>query len=196
MRSHDISASVVFPCERFQARDLELRKMAIAQDNALPTPLAQSASLPPWQHSTFKMKLKQSLDEVEKIMHGQPRDILCLFSGCGALSELGIKAAGLSQHFRVSQFVEKDKYRQQILRCRFPGIPIHSDIRDYTPNFKPFAIVGGFPCRGTSGAGGRLGLFNEYSSLWFEMLRIIDQSHPDFVLIENCLLYTSPSPRD
>ncbi|MGL5922863.1 DNA cytosine methyltransferase [Chroococcidiopsis sp.] len=111
--------------------------------------------------------------------------VLSLFSGIGSLCELGIREAGLRDTFRVAQFVEANLYRQQILKRHYPNTPIHSDIRTYTPDFKPDVLIGGFPCRGLSAAGAREGLLNPHSNLWFEMLRIIDESRPTFVVIEN-----------
>jgi DNA (cytosine-5)-methyltransferase 1 len=49
----------------------------------------------------------------------------------------------------------------------------------------PWIITGGFPCQDVSDAGKRKGLAGERSGLWYEMLRIIGELHPELVLIEN-----------
>ena len=46
-------------------------------------------------------------------------------------------------------------------------------------------ISGGFPCQDISTAGKGEGLEGKQSSLWWEMLRIIDAARPDWVLAEN-----------
>jgi len=72
-----------------------------------------------------------------------------------------------------------------VLRSRFPGVPIHSDVRDYVP------VRGGadvyfvsFPCTGTSGAGKRTGLEHPESGLWYESLRCVVAGRPRFVVVE------------
>jgi len=46
-------------------------------------------------------------------------------------------------------------------------------------------ISGGFPCQDISSAGKGAGLDGDRSSLWFEMLRIINAARPAWLLIEN-----------
>jgi DNA (cytosine-5)-methyltransferase 1 len=47
-----------------------------------------------------------------------------LFSGIGGLDE-GLRRAGLSHLF----FCESDNYRRDVLRIRFPGVPVYEDVR-------------------------------------------------------------------
>jgi DNA (cytosine-5)-methyltransferase 1 len=46
-------------------------------------------------------------------------------------------------------------------------------------------VSGGFPCQDISSAGQRKGIDGEHSGLWREMARIISETRPVFVLIEN-----------
>lgn len=50
-----------------------------------------------------------------------------LFSGIGGFA-LGLKLAG----FKTVQFVEIDKFCQNVLQKNFPGVPIHDDIKTFT----------------------------------------------------------------
>jgi DNA (cytosine-5)-methyltransferase 1 len=107
---------------------------------------------------------------------------LSLFTGIGGF-ELAAAALGC---FQVEQFVEIDEDAQYVLRHHYPRIPIHSDIRTFHAARGQYdCIWGGFPCTGTSNAGKREGLAHPDSSLWWEMLRIILEARPSFVVVEN-----------
>lgn len=69
-----------------------------------------------------------------------------------------------------------------------PPFPIWDDIRTF--DGRPWrgtvdVVSGGFPCQDISSAGTREGLAGERSGLWFEMLRVIEEVRPRFVLAEN-----------
>lgn len=107
---------------------------------------------------------------------------LSLFTGIGGF-ELAAAALGC---FQVEQFVEIDEDAQYVLRQHYPRIPIRSDIRTFSADPGQYdCIWGGFPCTGTSNAGNRRGLAHPDSSLWWEMLRIILEARPSFVIVEN-----------
>jgi len=107
---------------------------------------------------------------------------LSLFSGIGGF-ELAATALNC---FQVEQLVEIDEDAQYVLRQHYPHIPIHGDIRTFNAQRGQYdCIWGGFPCTGTSNAGKRGGLAHPDSSLWWEMLRIILESRPSFVVVEN-----------
>lgn len=106
---------------------------------------------------------------------------LDLFSGIGGFTLAAKQVGGI----QTTQFVEIDPDAQAVLRSRFPGIPIHSDIRDYYLQPHEFQLVSvGFPCTGTSSAGLRTGFNHPESAMWFEALRCADRQ-PRFVVIEN-----------
>jgi DNA (cytosine-5)-methyltransferase 1 len=105
-----------------------------------------------------------------------------LFAGIGGF-DLGLERAGMTCKFQV----EIDDYCQRVLARHWPGIPKWRDIRDVRGSDLPPVdmLCGGFPCRDISAAGRGAGLDGEHSSLWFEYLRLIDETKASFVLIEN-----------
>jgi DNA (cytosine-5)-methyltransferase 1 len=106
---------------------------------------------------------------------------LDLFSGIGGFSLAAKQLGGI----RTTQFVEINPDAQLVLRHHFPGVPIHSDIRDYHPEPREFDLITmGFPCTGTSNAGKRTGLSHPESALWREGIRCLIEARPRFCLIE------------
>lgn len=107
-------------------------------------------------------------------------DVLDLFSGIGGFS-LGLERAGM----RTVAFCEIDPYCQAVLRKHWPDVPIHDDIRTLEP---PSAdvVCGGFPCQpfSTASAGKRKGQADD-RYLWPEMLRVVRQVRPAWVVGEN-----------
>ena len=89
--------------------------------------------------------------------------------------------------------VERDAYAAQVLAQRqndgiLRPFPIWSDVTtfDGRPWKRRIDVVsGGFPCQGISVAGKGLGLEDERSGLWSEMLRIVRDVEPEFVYLEN-----------
>lgn len=113
--------------------------------------------------------------------------VIDLFSGIGGFS---LAAHWVGWH--TVQFCEIDTFCQKILAQNFHGVPIHGDIKtlDYetivkgwNPN-KPTIIVGGYPCQPFSTAGKRKGSKDE-RHLWPDMLRVIAETKPDWVVAEN-----------
>ncbi len=104
--------------------------------------------------------------------------VLDLFSGIGGFS-LGLERAGMT----TIQFVECNSFCQSVLRCRFPGVPIHDDIKTFLPARGAADVVcGGFPCQpfSTASRGRRVA-----EDLWPEMRRIINAVRPLWVVAEN-----------
>jgi DNA (cytosine-5)-methyltransferase 1 len=86
----------------------------------------------------------------------------------------------------VVAFVEQDKYCQKVLKKHWADVPIIDDIKEFRYD-KAEAIdllTGGFPCQPFSQAGLRRGTEDD-RSLWGEMLRIIKESMPTWVIGEN-----------
>ena len=104
-----------------------------------------------------------------------------LFSGIGGFA-LASKWAG----FKTIQFVENDKYCCKVLKKNFPEIPIHDDIRTFkATDFRGCGLItGGVPCQPVSQAGKRRGSEDD-RWLWPQMYRVILESRPTYVLIEN-----------
>ena len=112
---------------------------------------------------------------------------LSLFSGIG-----GLDIAAQACDIEPLAFCEIEPFPVEILKKRFPGVPILPDVRKV--NGHDFGTVdvifGGFPCQDLSVAGRRAGLLDKSgnatrSGLWFEMLRIISEARPRFVVAEN-----------
>ena len=106
---------------------------------------------------------------------------LDLFSGIG-----GFALAAQWMRYQTVQFVEWDKFCQKVLAKNFPGVPIHSDIKDFdgTKYAGVDLLTGGFPCQPASCAGRRAGTSDD-RWLWPEMLRVIRDAQPEWIVGEN-----------
>jgi len=106
---------------------------------------------------------------------------LDLFSGIGGFA-LAAHWAG----FETVAFCEIETYCRQVLKKHWPSTPIHEDIRglDGTEYAAIDLITGGYPCQPFSLAGARKGE-DDYRHLWPQMLRIITQARPTWVVAEN-----------
>lgn len=103
---------------------------------------------------------------------------LDLFSGIG-----GFAIAAQSAGYETIGFCEIDKYATKVLKKHWPNIPNYGDIK----NIKGVTcdlITGGFPCQPFSVAGKRRGSKDD-RHLWPEMLRVIGESKPAWVIGEN-----------
>ncbi len=109
-------------------------------------------------------------------------NVLDLFSGLGGFS-LGLTRAGL----RTAAFCEIDPYCRAVLAERWPGVPIHGDVRKLdgrTYRGTVDVICGGYPCQPFSMAGQRRGAEDE-RHLWPEMHRLIREVRPRWLVAEN-----------
>lgn len=109
---------------------------------------------------------------------------LDLFAGIGGF-HLGLKQAGFtfewigfSEIYEPAIKIYKKHYSEAIELGNIESI--HGD---KLPNID--IITGGFPCQNISYAGDRRGLRGDNSSLWREMARIIRETNPKVVLVEN-----------
>lgn len=103
---------------------------------------------------------------------------ISLFSGIGGL-DLAAEWAGIE----TVLFCEKDPYCQKVLSKHWPNVPIVEDIRDVR-GFSADIVFGGYPCQPYSLAGRRAGC-NDERHLWPEMLRIVRECSPAWVVGEN-----------
>lgn len=112
----------------------------------------------------------------------KPLKVLDLFSGIGGFSYgLEILCGG----YETIGFCEYDKKCQELLKLRWPGVPIYPDIRELTGDgIKTDIITGGYPCQPFSAAGKRAGEEDD-RHLWPEMYRIIKTIKPRWVIAEN-----------
>lgn len=108
--------------------------------------------------------------------------VLDLFSGIGGFS-LGLESVGMD----TVAFCEMDKFCQKVLKKHWPNVPIHSDIKEldgheYRGTVE--LVCGGFPCQPYSVAGEQRGSLDD-RALWPEMLRVISEVQPTWVIGEN-----------
>lgn len=87
--------------------------------------------------------------------------------------------------FETVEAVEINSYCNQKMLKHYPNVPIHEDIRTYSPQLSTDLIVGGSPCQDLSSQGKQAGIEGDRSSLWYEMLRVIEEARPRFVIWEN-----------
>ena len=110
--------------------------------------------------------------------------VLDLFSGIGGFS-LGLKRAGME----TIGFCEIDPFCRRVLAKHWPDVTVHTDIRGLDgKDYKGRAdvICGGFPCQPFSQAGKRRGTEDD-RHLWPEMLRVISEVRPTWVIGENVI---------
>ena len=105
-----------------------------------------------------------------------------LFSGIGGF-DLAAQWAGFTNVFHV----ERDPFCQRLLRYHFPESKKYSDVTTF--DGLPYRgaidiLTGGFPCQPFSTAGQRRGTADD-RYLWPEMLRIIREIRPRYVVGEN-----------
>ena len=111
-----------------------------------------------------------------------------LFSGIGGF-EIAMQRAGIE----VVASCEIDKKARQLLEARFPLTNHYEDVTKLTGeqlkkdgyDGSNGIITAGFPCQDLSVAGLRKGLDGKRSGLFWEIIRIIDETHPKFVILEN-----------
>ena len=110
--------------------------------------------------------------------------ILDLFSGIGGFSYAAERIVG---GYKTTQFVEIDPYCQSVLRKNFPNTPIHDDIKTFTAKRGEFDVLtAGFPCQDLSVAGRQKGIGEgTRSGLFYEIIRLLGEIQPKFVLFEN-----------
>lgn len=120
----------------------------------------------------------------------KPLYILDLFSGIGGFS-LGFEMAD-KKVFKTKAFCEIEPFCQKVLRKHWKDIPIFEDIKDLTYErlyskgiHRVDIVTGGFPCQDLSVAGNRKGLLGERSGLFYEILRLLEETKPKYVLLEN-----------
>lgn len=111
-----------------------------------------------------------------------------LFAGVGGF-DLALERNGID----VVASVEIDKQARGVLARRFPNTKLFTDVREVTgkdltdAGFDPRAgiIVGGFPCQDLSVAGKRAGLAGQRSGLFWEIVRLLDETKSQNFILEN-----------
>ncbi len=112
---------------------------------------------------------------------------LSLFSGIGGL-DLAAEWAGIE----TIAFCERDPYCQKVLKRHWPDVPCFDDVKTLkgVDVGAVDIIFGSYPCQGFSLAGKRGGK-DDPRYLWPEMLRLVRELRPYFVVGENVAGYVS-----
>lgn len=111
-----------------------------------------------------------------------------LFSGCGCL-DLGLERAG----WEVLSQCEYDRHAKAVLRHRWPGVPLHGDVRTLRGGDLPSATAWAFgsPCKGFSICNNTTqdGLDHEESNLAYQLNRLLrersEDERPPLLIWEN-----------
>ena len=106
-----------------------------------------------------------------------------LFSGIGGFA----LAAGWAG-FKTIVLCEIDEFCQTILKKGWPEISIISQIEDFDGSKWAGAtlLTGGFPCQPFSSAGRKKGK-EDNRNLWPQMLRVISEAKPTWLIAENVI---------
>ena len=106
---------------------------------------------------------------------------LDLFSGIG-----GFALAAKWNGYRTVAFCDNEPYAQAVLKKHWPDVPCHKDIRQIRGDLYAGVtlLTGGFPCQPFSVAGKQRGKGDD-RYLWPEMLRVIREARPAWIIGEN-----------
>ncbi len=123
--------------------------------------------------------------------------LLDLFSGIGGFS-LGLERSGF---FETVAFCEIEEFPRRVLAKHWPEVPCYEDVRELTAErlaadgITVDAICGGFPCQDISIVGKRAGIGEgTRSGLWSEIIRLLREIRPRFVIMENVANLLSGPP--
>lgn len=114
-------------------------------------------------------------------------NVLSLFDGMSvgrlALQEAGIK---VDNYFAS----EIDEYAMSVSRYNFPSIKHIGDVTKVKGNELPKIdlLIGGSPCQGFSFAGKQLNFSDPRSILFFEYVRILNETKPRYFFLENVVM--------
>ena len=135
-------------------------------------------------------------DLFKKIADDASLKVASFFSGIGGF-ELGFEASGFKTTFQC----EIEPFCNKLLEKKWPNVPRANDIREVAGETVPNSDVwaGGFPCQDVFLArmGKRDGLKGKKSGLFFEFARLVRESRPRIIVIENVAgLLSSHKGRD
>jgi DNA (cytosine-5)-methyltransferase 1 len=95
--------------------------------------------------------------------------------------------SGSESSFHCVGVCEVDKYANELLKDKFPGVKNYGDATkiktDELPDFD--LLCGGFPCQAFSIAGKRKGFEDVRGTMFFEIARILKAKKPAYFLLEN-----------
>ena len=112
------------------------------------------------------------------------------FSGIGGFSYAAERIVG---GFETVAFVECEPFCQKVLQKHWPLVDLYDDIKTYSPEpYSADVICAGFPCQDISVAGRQAGIKQgTRSGLFYELMRVIRQLRPQYVVLENVAAITT-----
>jgi DNA (cytosine-5)-methyltransferase 1 len=112
------------------------------------------------------------------------------FSGIGGFSYAAERIVG---GFETVAFVECEPFCQKVLQKHWPLVDLYDDIKTYNPEpYSADVICAGFPCQDISVAGRQAGIKQgTRSGLFYELMRVIRQLRPQYVVLENVAAITA-----
>lgn len=126
--------------------------------------------------------------------HKNNLNFIDLFSGAGGMS-LGFVMAGFTPVASVEimpqavetyryNFIDKRGFKERVETRDIRENEIKKELYNSVKNIEVDVICGGFPCQGFSMSGNRV-VNDERNSLYKEMLEIVKEIQPKFVVMEN-----------
>jgi site-specific DNA-cytosine methylase len=106
--------------------------------------------------------------------------VLSLFDGISA-GQLALQRAGIKCDYYASEI---DKYAIKVTQANYPDTTQLGDVTQIK-NQSCDLLLAGSPCQGFSFAGKQLNFNDERSKLFFEFVRIKEESAPKYFLLEN-----------
>lgn len=111
-------------------------------------------------------------------------NVLSLFDGM-ACGRIALERCG----YNVTNYFasEIDKYAMKVAKANYPDIQHLGDVRSVITDDLPDIdlLIGGSPCQGFSFAGRHLNFEDQRSRLFFEYVRILEETQPRYFLLEN-----------
>jgi site-specific DNA-cytosine methylase len=111
-----------------------------------------------------------------------------MFAGIGGF-ELGVEYALRRYGYPCETVwqIEQNQYCQRILHKHWPHAEIFDDVRECGAHNLPSCdvLLAGFPCQGISQSGMGLGLEDERSGLFYEVVRFLREMRPAILCLEN-----------
>ena len=147
----------------------------------VPAPERSSAPASGALHVEPPLLDPEPLSDAEPPRATRPLSVAGLFAGVGGI-ELGLRRAG----HEAALLCELDVGANAVLGARFPGVPLHADVRGLGQLPRSVELLtAGFPCQDLSQAGQTRGIAGARSGLVREVFRLLEARPVPWLLLEN-----------